>query len=449
MSAITNSIPHPPTGSLPTSTTIATTLPASTTVPSAATDAATSAFPAPTATGLFDLHAAVEAPENELLEDRFLSRKGSMLIVGNTGIGKSSLVMQMMIQWALGVGCFGINPARPLKSLLVQGENDEQDLAEMRDGVAGSLRLTDEQQRLVNRSVVVCHEVERSSDEFVDEVLERLIVQHRPDLVWIDPVFQYLGGDSNQQEDVSSFLRQQLGSLLKRHQCAVVLIHHTNKPSRARNGPNNSNPLLRAYDAAGSAEFGNWPRAMLSLQSTNDRAIYKLVAAKRGGRLGWRMPDGTTPSFTKLLTHSLQPGVIFWEEVQMAQNPVIPAVQPTNQPPINAAVQQPPVNANPNDGLNDIDRAVLAGVPMEGSVEKKDLIERVRQLSNIGENAIGKSLKRLIPGRLEEFTIRRPKTRPAVHLRRIQPQQPLQPAQEAPLQPPQPANPPDQPCQPG
>ncbi|NBR88056.1 MAG: hypothetical protein EBT61_21635, partial [Verrucomicrobia bacterium] len=77
-----------------------------------------------------------------------------MLIVGNTGIGKSSLVMQMMIRWALGEGCFGINPARPLKSLLVQGENDEQDLAEMRDGVVGSLGLTTEQRATVNGSVV-------------------------------------------------------------------------------------------------------------------------------------------------------------------------------------------------------------------------------------------------------------------------------------------------------
>lgn len=441
MSAITNSIPQPPPGSLPTSTTIAST------VPSAATDAAAMTNPAPTATGLFDLHAAVEAPENELLRDRFLSRHGSMLIVGNTGIGKSSLVMQMMIQWALGVGCFGVLPARPLKSLLVQGENDEQDLAEMRDGVAGSLLLNDEQRRTVNRSVVVCHEVERDGEDFVNDVLERLIVIHQPDLVWIDPVFQYLGGDSNQQEDVSSFLRQHLGSLLKRHQCAVVLIHHTNKPSRARSGPNNNNPNLRAYDAAGSAEFGNWPRAMLSLQSTNDRSIYKLVAAKRGGRLRWRMPDGTTPSFTKLLTHSHQPGVIFWEEVEMAANPA-PA-NPANQPPINAAGPQPA--AKPNDGLDDVERAVLAGVPMDGSVEKKVLVGQVNRLTNIGENAIGKALKRLIPRRLEKFDVRRAGGRAAVHVRRIQPQpqQPLQPAQEAPLQPPQPANPPDQPCQPG
>ena len=39
---------------------------------------------------------------SELLRHRFLCRLGGLLLVGPTGIGKSSFAMQAMILWALG-----------------------------------------------------------------------------------------------------------------------------------------------------------------------------------------------------------------------------------------------------------------------------------------------------------------------------------------------------------
>ena len=57
--------------------------------------------------------------------------QSSCLFVGQSGIGKSSLCMQLAINWALGRTTFGIRPERPLKSLIVQAENDVGDVAEM------------------------------------------------------------------------------------------------------------------------------------------------------------------------------------------------------------------------------------------------------------------------------------------------------------------------------
>src|SRR6478736_5147068 len=68
----------------------------------------------------------------ELLKHRYLCKGGGLLLVGPTGHGKSSLAMQFMIKWAVGQAVFGIEPARPLKSLLIQAENDDGDLAEMK-----------------------------------------------------------------------------------------------------------------------------------------------------------------------------------------------------------------------------------------------------------------------------------------------------------------------------
>ena len=84
---------------------------------------------------------ALESPsvsdQSILLGNRFLSRRGSCLFAGRTGIGKSSATMQMALHFSVGRECFGIRPNcdRPLTSLIIQAENDDGDLSEMRDGI--------------------------------------------------------------------------------------------------------------------------------------------------------------------------------------------------------------------------------------------------------------------------------------------------------------------------
>ena len=76
-----------------------------------------------------------ENDPNNLLGQRWLCRGGSCLFVGQSGIGKSSLAMQMAVSWALGKEVFGIKPVKPLKSLLIQAENDFGDVSEMLRGM--------------------------------------------------------------------------------------------------------------------------------------------------------------------------------------------------------------------------------------------------------------------------------------------------------------------------
>jgi len=67
-------------------------------------------------------------PEKILLGNRFLCKGGAMTLVGPSGIGKSSTNVQMDISWAQGKSAFGVQPARPLKLLTIQAENDDGDL---------------------------------------------------------------------------------------------------------------------------------------------------------------------------------------------------------------------------------------------------------------------------------------------------------------------------------
>jgi len=378
----------------------------------------------PTATRVFDLNPQLDHPNAELLRHRFLSREGSLLMVGNTGIGKSSLTMQMMIHWALGRGCFDVLPAFPLKSLLIQGENDLEDLVEMRDGVVGAMELTDAERAIVNNHILIRHEYERCGQAFADEILEPLLAEHQPHLVWLDPVLQYLGGDSNQQEVVGEFLRQSLGVLVKRHQCAVVLVHHTNKPSRnAQQNQQRQSAQLHAYDGAGSAEFSNWPRAVLSLLPTKLTGEYRLVAGKRGQRLRWVMPDQITPCYEKLLRHSRRPGVICWEEA--VQQPI----QPVNG--------QPPV-ANINAPMNIVDpitQAIYAQLPPGAALEKQQLMQQVNRHSNIGINRLRPHLNQLVTtGLLVEIPRARPGRKAAIDVQRAQPPPAAEPQRQQQLQ---------------
>ncbi len=151
---------------------------------------------------------------NELLRHRYLCRGGGLLLVGPTGIGKSSLSMQFMLLWALGREAFGIAPARPLKSLLIQAENDDGDLAEMRDGVRSGLGLKEEEARAAFANIIVCREDSLMSDEFFKDRVIPLLKEYQPDLLWIDPVLAYLGGEANSQKDVGRFLRNQLNPVL-------------------------------------------------------------------------------------------------------------------------------------------------------------------------------------------------------------------------------------------
>ena len=253
---------------------------------------------------------------NELLKHRYLCRDAGMLVVGPTGIGKSTLAMQAALCWAIGREFFGIVPARPLRSLIIQAENDEGDLAEMRDGVLSGLGFTDEERTLACANVFVANEDIRTGKEFCDDVIAPLLEANKPDLLWIDPALTYLGGESNSQVDVGTFLRTWLNPLVHRHHCAVIVLHHTNKPPSGSEKPDWQGADF-AYLGSGSSEWANWPRAVLGLRSIGSHQIFELKAGKRGSRLRWTDADGERV-FNRIIAHAKEGG-FHWRESSLAE----------------------------------------------------------------------------------------------------------------------------------
>src|SRR5690349_6115684 len=68
----------------------------------------------------------------------WLTRGSGLLIVGPTGSGKSTLDSTLAFSFALGRTALGFKPTRPLRSLIIQAEDDDLDLAEMRNGIVSA-----------------------------------------------------------------------------------------------------------------------------------------------------------------------------------------------------------------------------------------------------------------------------------------------------------------------
>ncbi len=255
---------------------------------------------------------------NELIGKRFLCRGGGLLLVGATGVGKSSLALQLQIGFALGRETLGLRPRGPLKSLIIQSENDDGDLAEFRDGAFAGMNLSNEDRAAAASSVLVASISDSSGLPFFADIVRPLLAQHRPDILWIDPAFGFLGGNVNDAGVVGPWLRHGLAPLLKEFNCGSVVAHHANKPFR---GPAAAKPTSgqdAAYDGAGSAEWANWHRATLSLDAAGEGfGTFRLIARKRGSRLGWRDAKDS-PTCQKFIQHGTDNGRIFWSEIEEA-----------------------------------------------------------------------------------------------------------------------------------
>ncbi len=264
----------------------------------------------------------------ELLKSRYLSRGGALLLVAQTGVGKSSFVMQAAMTWALGRPFFEIDPARPLRTLIVQAENDAGDMAEMRDGVIDSMGLSEENKAAVMANIDTCFVNSQTGHAFGTN-LRGLLASKSYDLLIIDPASAYLGGDSSQQKDVTEFCRNILNPILTEYGCGLILVHHTTKPpkndekSRWQGGD-------WAYLGAGSAEWCNWARAVINIEACVSPAgtpVYRLRLPKRGKRIGWRTEDGAV-ALTRWIAHARDPEQICWREADPDEIPL-----PTQQQP--------------------------------------------------------------------------------------------------------------------
>jgi len=258
---------------------------------------------------------------SELIKSGFLCRQGAALLVGPTHSGKSTMACQLALSWALGRECLGMQPARPLKSLFIQSENSGPDLARMRDGALHGLNLSPRERAEACAAVHVASETRLTGESFVRQCVRVLVARYRPDLLWLDPILAFLGGNPSDPAVVSPFLRNWLNSLLIEFDCAAIVLAHSNKPPTGREKSTWTAGDF-AYAASGSIEFANWARAVLTIRSVGSHDVFELHAAKRGAALGWRDTEsGGGLGYVKHVRLQRVNGTVFWIEADPNEIP--------------------------------------------------------------------------------------------------------------------------------
>lgn len=270
--------------------------------------------PAPPASdrafSLAELVATPPDPEQTLLGNRFLCRTGSMLFVGPSGIGKSSASMLMDVSWSCGRDAFGIAPARPLRVLCVQAENDTGDLHEMASGALESIELSSDEMALVESNFRIIRHQTSTGNLFLGW-LEKQIVKLSPDLVRMDPMLAYFGDDPTDTKAIALFCRAGLNPILEKHDCGAIINHHTPKTNYRDTA--DWKPHDWMYAGAGGADLTNWARAILVVDPTDDPRTFRFIAAKRGRRVGW-LDDEGNPVQERFFSHACEQGRIAWED---------------------------------------------------------------------------------------------------------------------------------------
>ena len=233
---------------------------------------------------IFDFAIPEHGDDSILLGDRYLNRGDGAVISSTSGMGKSSICLQMATLYALGQPAFGIRPNKALRSLIIQSEDSEGDVAEVAHSIRHALNLSEPQLAEVNDRVrIVTDRVNRGARFLAS--LRQHIEQHKPDLVWINPLQAFMDGDVTDSQDLGAFLREGLNALNEPARFGYVIVHHTTKPATGKERTDRQWHEVM-YDMAGGAEIINWARAILSLRATPTEGEFNLVLAKRGRRAG-------------------------------------------------------------------------------------------------------------------------------------------------------------------
>jgi hypothetical protein len=209
----------------------------------------------------------------------YVARGKLTLLEGDPGLGKSWLTCALACAVSRGQGLPGAEPFTPGTVLMLSAE----------DGLGDTLRpRLDAVGADVTRVFALAEPVTLDAAGLLR--LEAAIIEHKPDLVIIDPLFAYTGGKvdihrANECRAVSA----PLAAIAERHGCAIVAVRHLGK---SRGGGHALNAGI------GSIDFTAAARSVLLVgRDPDDEQKRALVQTKNnlapiGEAVGYKLEGG-------------------------------------------------------------------------------------------------------------------------------------------------------------
>lgn len=231
------------------------------------------------------LNANAEDMSDCLLGYRFLCTECPWLIIAASGVGKSVLAMQMAILFATGRDLWKLKPHKARKVVLIQAENNFLDLVEPAQSITRILGLSETEKADLRKNFRVISDDTHSGEGFV-RLLSSICDRYKPEIVIVDPLMAYIGGEISKQEVCTKFFRNGINPVIHRHNIGLIVLHHTGKP-RSKDLKNFEQNTDLEYLGIGSSDITNWARAVsIIMPSQHDKNIYEFKHVKRGKRTG-------------------------------------------------------------------------------------------------------------------------------------------------------------------
>jgi RecA-family ATPase len=245
-------------------------------------------------------------PSQYHVGEGFLEVGGFVMVIGQSYVGKSTLLAQVSINLSIGRSWLFFQVQRPLRVLTIQAEDQQNKLRKM-GKMYRRMELTEEQIALANENTAVLTIRDLQDQDAINEI-ERHAQIFKADVLCINPMTSYVGS-VYKDEAINRFLRVGLTPTLDRLKMSAIVAHHPPKPATSDKEPKDLTAFELQYGGAGMAALTNAPRGNIFLVHV-DGDVFKLSVGKGFEDLG------TKETVVFLRRSKDEDGIMLWQRCE-------------------------------------------------------------------------------------------------------------------------------------